>query len=183
MLAAHVRSLVGVDTADGMINAFNIKLADFANPNLCAINHFLTNTDSPALQGAAAALATRRGETSSPPYRFDLIVSHLTLHHIPSLPEILATLHACLKPGGMLALTDYEDFGPEAVPFHPKSKRPGVERHGIKKDEIEELLLGTGYNEVRAERAFVLRKEVEAEDGQPARELDFPFLICLGTKS
>lgn len=80
-------------------------------------------------------------------------------------------------------MTDYEDFGPEAVPFHPKKKRQGVERHGIQKGEIEEVMLGTGFNEVRVEEAFVLRKEVEAEDGQPAREMDFPFLVCYGVKS
>ncbi|KAH7371206.1 S-adenosyl-L-methionine-dependent methyltransferase [Pyrenochaeta sp. MPI-SDFR-AT-0127] len=183
MLASHVRSLVGVDTAVGMINAFNTKLADTDTPNLCAINHLLTSANSPVLQGAAATLATQRGESSIPPYQFDLIVSHLTLHHIPLLSEMFATLHACLKPGGMVALTDYEDYGPEAVAFHPKSKRPGVERHGIKKREVEELLLGTGFNEVSVEQAFVLRKEVEAEDEKPAREIAFPFLLCFGVKS
>jgi SAM-dependent methyltransferase len=187
MLAAHVRSLIGVDTADGMISAFNTKLADLptAKSNLCAVNHLLTNPDSPELQAAASLLAIERSEESKPPYeyRFDVVVSHLTLHHIPSLPDILATLHACLKPGGCVALTDYEDFGPEAVPFHPVSKRLGVERHGIKKAEMEELLLGTGFNEVKVEEAFVLRKEVEAEDGKPAREMDFPFLMCFGVKS
>lgn len=185
MLAPHVRSLIGVDTASGMIHAFDIKLSCIATPNLCAINHLLTSADSVELQAAAAHLATQRGEAAEPPfeYRFDLVVSHLTLHHIPSLAEIFETLGACLKPGGMLALTDYEDFGPGAVPFHPVSKRVGVERHGIKRAEVEELLVGTGFNEVRVEEAFVLRKEVEAEDGKPAREMDFPFLICLGTKS
>ncbi|KAI4954201.1 hypothetical protein J4E91_001911 [Alternaria rosae] len=187
MLAPHVRSLIGVDTADGMISAFDTKLADLPieHPNLCSVNHFLTNPDSHELQSAAVLLATHRGEAPSPPYsyRFDLVVSHLTLHHIPSMAEILATMHKCLKPGGVIALTDYEDFGPEAVPFHPVSKRPGVERHGIKKSEMEELLLVTGFNEVRVDEAFILRKEVDAEDGKPAREMDFPFLLCFGVKS
>ncbi|CAN9477474.1 unnamed protein product [Alternaria alternata] len=63
MLAPHVRSLIGVDTADGMISAFNTKLADLPtdHPNLCSINHFLTNPDSHELQSAAALLATHRG--------------------------------------------------------------------------------------------------------------------------
>lgn len=82
----------------------------------------------------------------------------------------------------MVALTDYEDFGTEAVSFHPIKKREGVERHGIKKDEILEMLVGTGFNEVRVEEAFVLRKEVEAEGEKPVREMDFPFLVCLGVK-
>ncbi|KAE8853321.1 hypothetical protein HRS9122_00313 [Pyrenophora teres f. teres] len=187
MLAPHVRSLIGVDTASGMISAFDTKLADLktSHPNLIAVNHYLTHPDEHELQSAAALLATQRGETAEPPYsyRFDLIVSHLTLHHIPSMSDILATMMKCLKPGGVVALTDYEDFGPEAVPFHPVEKRAGVERHGIKKAEMEELLLGTGFNEVKVEEAFVLRKEVEAEEGRPAREMDFPFLMCFGVKS
>lgn len=185
-IAPHVRSLVGVDTADGMIAAFNDKLAalpDDPAPNLCAINHLLTSADSPALQGAAAALATEMGEKSHPPYRFDLIISHLTLHHIPSMPEIFKTLHACLKHGGMIALTDYEDYGDEAIKFHPEAKRPGVERHGIRVQEAQEVMVGTGFNEVVVEKAFVLRKEVAAEDGKPAAEMDFPFLMCYGVKS
>jgi SAM-dependent methyltransferase len=170
-----------------MLDAFNRKVAALPNPekaNLAAVNVLVQEADDVHVQGAAAALATRRGESGhDTPYRFDLIVSHLTLHHIPSMPAIFATLFQCLKPGGRIALTDYEDFGPDAVPFHPKNKREGVERHGIKKDEIELIIDGTGFNEVRVERVFVLRKEVEAEDGKPAREMEFPFLICLGQRS
>jgi len=184
MLAPHVRSLVGVDTASGMISAFNTKLASLTTPNLCAINHCLTNPDSPELQGACASLATQRRQKVEPPYRVDLVVSHLTLHHIPSLAEIFATMYACLKPGGVVVLTDYEDFGPEAIRFHPESKRPGVERHGIKVDEANKILVQTGFDEVKVERAFVLRKEVDAEDveGRVQEDMDFPFLVCFGTK-
>jgi SAM-dependent methyltransferase len=170
-----------------MLDAFNTKVASLPNPssaNLAAVNVLVQEADDPHIQGAAAALATRRGSTSlETPYRFDLVVSHLTLHHVPDMPELLRTLHQCLKPGGRIALTDYEDFGPDAVPFHPKAKREGVERHGIKKSEMMEIIAGTGYNEVRVEEAFVLKKEIEAEDGKPARESEFPFLICLGQKS
>lgn len=187
LLAPRVRSLVGVDTSEGMIHAFNKKVAALPNPdkaNLAAVNVLVENADDTHVQGAAAALATRRGESGeNHPYRFDLIVSHLTLHHVPDMAPLLATLFQCLKPGGRIALTDYEDFGPEAIPFHPKSKREGVERHGIKKDDIENIIVGTGFNEVRVERAYDLRKEVEAEDGKPEREMDFPFLICLGKRS
>jgi len=168
-----------------MIAAFNTKLTDVAKPNLCAINHLLTSADSPELQGACAALATQRGEESKPPYRFDLVVSHLTLHHIPSLPEIFRTMSECLKPGGVVALTDYENFGREAVRFHPESKRPGVERHGIKVGEAQEVMLGTGFSEVRVEKAFVLKKEVDEEEGMEKLEgeMEFSFLMCYGVKN
>ncbi|KAI8931977.1 hypothetical protein NX059_010873 [Plenodomus lindquistii] len=184
MLAPHIRSLIGVDTADGMISAFDTKASALENANLISLNHYLTDADSPQLREAASTLAKRRGDTleESEPVRFDLIVSHLTLHHIPSLPDLFATLFACAKTGGWVALTDYEDFGPEAVPFHPIAKREGVERHGIKKKDVGALLEKAGFKDVRIEEAFVLRKEVEAEDGKPVREMGFPFLICLGRK-
>lgn len=170
-----------------MIDAFNKKVAALPNPeeaNLAAVNVLVEEADDVHVQGAAAALATRRGESGhNPPYRFDLIISHLTLHHIPSMPGLFATLFQSLKSGGQIALTDYEDFGPEAIAFHPMSKRRGVERHGIKKDEVDMIIDGTGFNAVRVEKAYALRKEVEAEDGKPAREMDFPFLICLGQRS
>lgn len=185
-LAPHVRSLVGVDTSDGMISAFNAKTAQSPDPttaNLAAVNVLVQSADDIHLQAAAAALARRRGDASTElPYRFNLVVSHLTLHHIPALDALLATLKDCLRPGGMLALTDYEDFGVEAIAFHPERERPGVERHGIRKADMEEVITAAGFNEVRVERAFELRKEVEAEAGQDAREMDFPFLICVAKK-
>jgi SAM-dependent methyltransferase len=187
LLAPYVRSLVGVDTSDGMIDAFNKKVAALPNPekaNLAAVNVLVQEADDKHVQNAAAALATRRGESGhEAAYRFNLVVSHLTLHHIPSMPHIFRTLFQCLAPGGYIALTDYEDFGPDAIPFHPRSKREGVERHGIRKDEVETIIDGVGFSEVRVERAFLLHKEVEGEDGKPAREMGFPFLICLGQRT
>ena len=169
-----------------MIDAFNQKVATLSDPsnaNLAAVNVLVQSADDVHLQGACAALATRRGESGKElPYRFDLVVSHLTLHHIPSLGELLATLRDCLRDGGMLALTDYEDFGPEAIQFHAESKRAGVERHGIQKGEIQDVINGVGFNEVKVERAFELRKEVEDENGKPVKEMDFPFLICLAKR-
>ncbi|OCK77997.1 S-adenosyl-L-methionine-dependent methyltransferase [Lepidopterella palustris CBS 459.81] len=189
MLAPHVRSLVGVDTAEGMISAFNAKIGALPNPetaNLAAVNVLLEDADDVHVQGAAAALATRRGDSRASehaPHRFDLVVSHLTLHHIPSLPAILETMFQSLKPGGWIALTDFEDFGSDALFFHPKSKREGVERHGIKRDEIEMMIKGTGFENVKVATAFTFSKDVDAEDRLPERNLDFPFLICLGQKA
>ncbi|KAF2851492.1 methyltransferas-like protein type 11 [Plenodomus tracheiphilus IPT5] len=184
MLSPHINTLIGVDTAPGMISAFDTKASALPTPpNLISLTHYLASPDSPALQTAASNLATARGlpPLTQPP-RFDLAISHLTLHHIPVLKDLFTTLLGCLRQGGWVAFTDYEDFGDEAVAFHPVSKREGVERHGIRKKEAERLLREVGFQDVRVEEAFVLRKEVEAEGGRPVREMDFPFLICLGRK-
>jgi len=163
-----------------MISAFETKLTDVSKPNLCTINHFLTDPDSPELQDACAKLQP----DASPPFRFDLVVSHLTLHHIPSMREIFALMYRCLKPGGVVALTDYEDFGKEAIRFHPESKRPGVERHGIVRTEAEGLLVEAGFSDVKVEEAFVLKKEVDNEEGMEKLEgeMAFPFLMLYGVK-
>jgi SAM-dependent methyltransferase len=149
-----------------------------ATPNLCAINHFLEDPDSPTLQDAAESLGLLK------PHRFELIVSHLTLHHIPSLKEIFSLMYRCLKPGGVVALTDYEDFGREAIRFHPEAKRPGVEHHGIKKELAAQLLKEAGFEDVRVEEAFVLKKEVDEEEGYEKLkgEMEFPFLMVFGSR-
>jgi SAM-dependent methyltransferase len=179
-LAPHVNTLIGVDTAEGMISAFNTKLSDMeATPNLCAINHFLEDPDSEVLQNAAESLGLLK------PHRFELVVSHLTLHHIASLEEIFGLMYRCLKPGGIVALTDYEDFGKEAIRFHPEAKRPGVEHHGIKKELAREMLEKVGFEDVRVEEVFVLKKEVDEEEGYEklgGREMEFPFLMVFGSR-
>ncbi|KAF2635273.1 S-adenosyl-L-methionine-dependent methyltransferase [Massarina eburnea CBS 473.64] len=190
LLAPHVRSIIGIDTSPAMIDAFNTKIGALASPssaNLAAITLQLHDADDVHLQGACAALAGRRGspDPSNPaePYRFDLVVSHLTLHHVPEMGALVQTLFGCLKHGGRIALTDYEDFGPEAVRFHRREKRKVVERHGVKREEILDVIDGVGFNECRVETAFSLRKSVEDEEGKEGGEMEFPFWICLGEKS
>ena len=159
---AHRRARLRLETLESKAvptTVFTVTNADDAGDNslrwaitkanLTAVNVLVQSADDVHLQGAAAALAAQRGESGKDvPYRFDLVVSHLTLHHIPSMGRLLATLKDCLRSGGMLALTDYEDFGPDAIEFHAESKRSGVERHGIKKGENEDIIDGVGFNEV-----------------------------------
>ena len=159
----RVRSLVGVDTAEGMIDAFNAKIGALPHPeeaNLAVVCVLLEDIDNVKVQGAVAAFASRRGESESIPYRFGLITSYLTLHHIPSLPAVLATMFQCLKPCKWIALADFEDFGPDAIIFHPKSKREGVEKYKIKRNEMEMMINGTGLDQAKVETAFTSTKGV-----------------------
>ena len=169
-----------------MIDEFNAKIGALPHPeeaNLAAVYVLLEDIDNVKVQGAAAALASRRGESESIPYRFGLITSYLTLHHIPSLPAVLATMFQCLKPCEWITLADFEDFRPDAVIFHSKGKREGVERYKIKRNEMEMMISGTGFDQLKVETAFTSTKEVEDEDGGPKKEMNFPFLICMGRKA
>lgn len=153
-----------------MIKALQTKLAaqtDASNINpVCAM---LEDPDDPKIQEASA---------TGLPKRFNLVISHLVLHHIPSLPDILRTMWGTLKPGGRIALTDFENFGPEAIQFHPQHKLEGVERHGITKQEMESLLKEARFVDVEVKEAWRMPKDVES-----GGSMNFPFLICMGTKA
>ncbi|KAB2574646.1 hypothetical protein DBV05_g6707 [Lasiodiplodia theobromae] len=193
-LAPHVRTLLGVDLAGGMVAAFNAKVSAAANQltNLTAIETLLTSPDQPEVQSAARTLLSHSANppSSAPaadeePIRWHLLTSHLTLHHIPQLAPFLATCHASLRPGGLIALTDFEAVGPESVLFHPASKRADVERHGIDRGEIARLAREAGFVDVSVETAFVLEKEIEDPSEGVAggrTRVGFPFLVVLGRR-
>lgn len=53
----------------------------------------------------------------------------------------------------------------------------GVERHGLGREEMSDLLKEAGFSQVSVDTAYVQTKEVESGGTQ-----DFPFLICKGKK-
>ncbi|RFU28715.1 hypothetical protein B7463_g7608, partial [Scytalidium lignicola] len=193
MIAPYVRSLTAVDTAEGMIQAFKQKLAQRPEvKNLLPVYAMLEDPDDgrilpDPLSSKEKGEEEDNNKANLAPRRFDLVISHLVLHHIPSLPQILSTMHGCLKPGGSIALTDFEDFGPEAKRFHPESRMDGVERHGIRRRDIEAMIKEAGFVDVEVTTAFELEKDVEKEPGSGIVEgsspkMVFPFLICKGRK-
>lgn len=170
LVAPYVHSLTAVDVSTGMIKALEAKLA--ANPsisNVEPVRVLLENPDDPRIQNPLV-----EGQS---PKRFDLILSHLVLHHIPSLSDVFKTMYGCLKPGGEVALTDFENFGPDAQNFHPKHKMEGVERHGIGRQEMEGLLKESGFRDVRIDEGFKMEKTIEG-----GGLMEFPFLICMAKK-
>jgi len=96
-------------------------------------------------------------------------------------------MFGCLKSGGNIALTDFEDFGPEAKKFHAATRMEGVERHGISRGGFEKILKNAGFVDLRIETAFEHVKKVEKVYGgglgdDNAEMMVFPFLICMGRK-
>ncbi|KAL4994668.1 S-adenosyl-L-methionine-dependent methyltransferase [Aspergillus recurvatus] len=189
-VAPLVREIVAVDPAHGMIDALKAKINmnkdnsingsqnnGDSNRNVVPICHLLEDPEDPALPPLILKdpKGTRR--------KFDLILSHLVMHHVPDLKAFLNTLLGCLKPGGRVALTDFEDFGPEAIKFHPPTKLEGVERHGIPARWMEDLMKEVGFQDVRVSVGWSLTKKVEDwEENRPGDTLEFPFLVCQGVR-
>lgn len=183
-IAAHVHSLTAVDSAEGMIDVLKHKLSQTTEVgNILPVHALLEDPDDIRIRpNPTCAGIGDIGKLA--PRRFDLILSHLVLHHIPNLPTVFRTMLGCLKPGGNIALTDFEDFGPEARRFHAEAKMDGVERHGIERQEVETMLKQAGFANVKVEVAFRMEKGVETIPGEGVKgeKMEFPFLICIGTK-
>lgn len=181
-IAPYVRSLLAIDAAHGMIAALEQKLeAADAPKNVAPLCVMLEDPNDPHLPKAG------RGETR----RFDLVLSHLVLHHIADMRAVLLTMLGCLKQGGWAALTDFEDFGPEARKFHPEAKMDGVERHGIPARDFAELMRQVGFADVKVEVGWTMSKEIESfpgawgqkkPEGVELDKMDFPFLVCMGRR-
>ncbi len=185
-IAPCVRSLLAVDAAEGMISALEQKLKKDDSPkNVTPLCIMLEDPEDSRLP------SSEFNASSSSRKKFDVIISHLVLHHIPELEPLLTTMFGCLKPGGRVALTDFEDFGPAARKFHPEAKMSGVERDGILRKEFAQMMRDVGFEDVSCEVGFTMPKDVErfpGEWGQQKPESDrcesqdFPFLICLGRR-
>jgi 2-polyprenyl-3-methyl-5-hydroxy-6-metoxy-1,4-benzoquinol methylase len=140
LVAPHVRTVVAVDAAQGMINALQAKLEKPGVPaNVRPICVLLEDPEDRILPPAF-----QHDHGGRPRLKYDLILSHLVLHHIEDLESVLRTMLGCLKKGGSVALTDFEDFGPEAKRFHPKARMDGVERHGINREWMVGLMERVG---------------------------------------
>ena len=188
LVAPHVRTIVAVDAAHGMITALQAKLDKPAAPkNVQPLCVLLVDPEDRLLPGAF------QQDHGGPRLKYDLILSHLVLHHIEDLTGVLKTMLGCLKKGGSVALTDFEDFGPEAKRFHSAARMEGVERHGIKRVWMEGLMREIGFVEVRVEVGWKMDKRVErferefGEKGRPEGEemgeiMEIPFLVCMGKR-
>jgi 2-polyprenyl-3-methyl-5-hydroxy-6-metoxy-1,4-benzoquinol methylase len=194
-LAPYTRNYVAVDAAEGMIEVLKRKVASVngTSSNVKPIAALLEDPEDARLPPADSSDSSQ----TSPRLKYDLITSHLVLHHIPDLHGVLTTMLGCLKPGtGRLALTDFEDCGPHSKRFHSKAKMEGVERHGIPRKWMAELLTEVGFVDVKVEEGFRMEKRVEkwegefsegGGDGKVAKEgmgevVVVPFLLCEGRR-
>lgn len=161
MTAPLAKQVVAIDAAPGMIQVLKTKLKAPNSPdNIFPVAVLLTDPEDALLPPA------NQDTPDGPRLKFDLITSHLVLHHVPELEGLLTTMLGCLKDNGTVALTDFEDYGPEAKVFHPQAKMDGVARHGIHIETMEQLMNKVGFVNVKVERAWAMDKTVEKFEGE-----------------
>lgn len=94
--------------------------------------------------------------TDAPPdEQFDLLVTVLTLHHIPDLGPVLAGFGQLLAPGGHLAIVDLEH---EDGSFHGEGF---AGHHGFRRPALADDLAAAGFRDITfADCGYMVRDGV-----------------------
>ena len=80
--------------------------------------------------------------------RYDLVVSSMTLHHVPLIAPLLEMFYGVLVPGGRLCIADLD---PEQGRFH--ADNTGVFHQGFARDLLCAALSTAGFHHVTAQTA------------------------------
>lgn len=133
-LKDEVGSMLLADTSTGMLEVAAEKIAAHGATHMRTAKLDLLSDPAPA-------------ET------FDLIVTAMTLHHIPDTDRILHGFHALLNPGGHLCIADLDR---EDGSFH------GIEvdvHHGFDRDALARRAAAAGFTDVQFRTVFNITRE------------------------
>jgi ubiquinone/menaquinone biosynthesis C-methylase UbiE len=149
-----VRTILGADSSQGMLDVLEekIRIQGIANARTCFVD--FKNHD--CIEG--------RG--------FHLIVSSMTLHHVPDTAGLFAQWHEILLPGGLLC---FADLDAEDGSFH--SDNTGVFHKGFDREHLKELLLSAGFQDVHDTTAATMTMDVQ-EKGKK----EFPVFLIIAKK-
>lgn len=144
-----VKTITGVDSSQGMLGALQNKI------------------EMQALENVHVRFADfEKGEHAEGSY--NLIVSSMTLHHVPDTAAVFKEWFSLLRPGGQVC---FADLDAEDGSFH--SDKTGVFHFGFDREQLKQLLHDAGFGDIRDTTATTMSREVA---GQGIRE--FPvFLI------
>jgi len=129
-------AILMADSSGGMLDVVNEKIAAQGVGNMTTLQVDLLADPPPA-------------------QRFDLIVTSMTLHHVPDTDHILRIFHDLLKPGGYLCIADLDQ---EDGSFHG----PEVDvHHGFDRADLSLRAAQAGFADMQFQTVFSIAKEHE----------------------
>jgi ubiquinone/menaquinone biosynthesis C-methylase UbiE len=152
-LQPHVRSVTGVDSSRGMLDVLAAKIARLGLDNVQTLYCDLARGD--VLTG-----------------RYDLVVSAMTLHHVPEIAPLFAQFAWVTAPGGRLCIADLD---PDDGQFHDDDT--GVFHCGFERDALRDVFVAAGFEDVRVTDAAEVVKQ--GRDGAMRR---FSVFLMTGMK-
>jgi ubiquinone/menaquinone biosynthesis C-methylase UbiE len=149
-LSPQVKKIMAVDTSPRMLEVLRQKAGEEKIGNIETLAHDLTQKPLPNNE-------------------FDLVISSMTLHHIPDVEALLQRFFATLKPGGYLAVADLIT---EDGSFHEDNS--GVAHHGINPEAIRSMLKKYGSREIGVQEIHTIQKP--QKDGATMR--NYPIFLA-----
>ncbi len=133
-LRPMVGSITGADTSGGMLETLRRKLVD---QKLAGVESFqLRPEEGYAIRGT-----------------YDLIVSSMTLHHVPELAPLFRRFREHLREGGQVALADLDT---EDGSFHEQVE--DVFHLGFEREQVVGWLQETGFTGIETTTAYEMRR-------------------------
>ena len=148
-----VRTILGADSSQGMLGVLEGKIRTQGIEN--ARTRFVDFEKGDRIEG-----------------RFHLLVSSMTLHHVPDTAGLFKQWHALLLPGGLIC---FADLDAEDGSFH--GDNTGVFHQGFDRDYLNKLLLAAGFHDVRSTTATIMTRDVEGKGGKK-----FPVFLIVAKK-
>lgn len=133
-LKDELGTILMADSSGGMLEVVNEKIAALGVNNMSTLKIDFHSDPHPA-------------------QRFDLIVTSMTLHHVPDTDHILHVFNDLLNPGGYLCVADLDQ---EDGSFH------GVEvdvHHGFDRDALSRRATAAGFTDIGFRTVFSIAKE------------------------
>jgi predicted TPR repeat methyltransferase len=148
-----VRTILGVDSSQGMLGVLEGKIRTQGLAN--AHTRFVDFEKGGRIEG-----------------KFHLLVSSMTLHHVPDTARLFKQWHGLLLPGGLLC---FADLDAEDGSFH--GDNTGVFHHGFDRDHLKNLLVSSGFRDVHDTTATAMIRDVEAKGKK-----EFPVFLIVAKK-
>lgn len=145
-----VKEVIAVDSSRGMLEQLEMKANEAGITNLQTLFIDL-NSDWNLPQG------------------IDLLVSSMTMHHVPEVAPLLAHFRESMNPGAQLCIADLQQ---EDGTFHDDAT--GIPHKGFAVEEMEGFFLEAGFKEVRTVLAMTVQKE---RDGKIQ---EYPVNLTIG---
>ncbi|HEY9098559.1 MAG TPA: class I SAM-dependent methyltransferase [Thiobacillus sp.] len=135
-LKDELGTMLLADSSTGMLEVVTEKIAAQGVTNMTAVKLDLMTDPAPT-------------------QKFDLIVTAMTLHHVPDTDHMLRVFHDLLNPGGYLCIADLDQ---EDGSFHG----PEVDvHHGFDQTDLGRRTAQAGFTNVQFQTVFTITKERE----------------------
>jgi 2-polyprenyl-3-methyl-5-hydroxy-6-metoxy-1,4-benzoquinol methylase len=148
-----VRMITGVDNSQGMLGMLQKKIKSQGLTNVHT--QFVDFEKGGHVEGS-----------------YNLIVSSMTLHHVPDTVTLFKEWFSLLRPNGQVCFADLDT---EDGSFH--GDNTGVFHLGFDRDKLKQLLHDAGFCDVRDTTATTMIKEIA---GQGTHE--YPVFLIIATR-